>query len=203
MKVRLKVVIVEPGRPAYVSEIKEGLEPLQELVGGYIEAVESSINNVDIVVNECGKIDGLPANRVRRDESGQIIDVFHGSFCLIGVNSEGAFISLTAEQIEHFMNEYQNYESIIILATESGHRVYASEIKESEYLYTSICSYKKLHGSVYVRDLSECVIERLVAFLRRRHEQGCEELSDDTISNLEGESINTVLDHLDYVKSIS
>ena len=35
----MRIVVVEPGKPAYESEIENSLSAEQEIVGGYIEAV--------------------------------------------------------------------------------------------------------------------------------------------------------------------
>ena len=44
----LKVVVVEPGREPYVSELRRGLEPAQNLVGGYIEHLYSGDGTITV-----------------------------------------------------------------------------------------------------------------------------------------------------------
>lgn len=58
-------------------------------------------DNVGLIVNEEGKINGLPLNRALRDEKGEIYDVIAGSFLVTGL-TEDSFGSLTQEQIGKF-----------------------------------------------------------------------------------------------------
>jgi len=61
MKAEIKVIIKEPGEAPYMAKVANRLDALQELVGGYIEPVPIR-GNVDMIVNEDGKIYGLPVN---------------------------------------------------------------------------------------------------------------------------------------------
>ena len=56
----MKVLIVEPMKPCYVREIS-GLNDMQEIVGGHIEAIYPFKEQVAIIANEEGKILGLPS----------------------------------------------------------------------------------------------------------------------------------------------
>ena len=53
---------------------------------------------VGLIVNEEGKINGLPLNRALRDEDNEIYDVIAGSFLVTGL-TEDSFGSLTPEQV--------------------------------------------------------------------------------------------------------
>ena len=59
----MRVVICEPGKQARIAYIQPGLESLQRVVGGYIEPYYAFEEEVCIVCNEEGKINGMPANR--------------------------------------------------------------------------------------------------------------------------------------------
>lgn len=59
----MRVVICEPGKPARIAMIKPGLESLQSVVGGYIEPYYAFEEEVCIVCNEEGKINGMALNR--------------------------------------------------------------------------------------------------------------------------------------------
>lgn len=59
----IKVVFVEPGKLARTAEIDSSLEGLQKAVKGSIEAFYPFEEEVCIVCNEEGKINGLPLNR--------------------------------------------------------------------------------------------------------------------------------------------
>lgn len=97
----ITVLLVEPHAHPKVIEAKTGLEDLQQLVGGDIEVVYPFEDNVGLIVNEEGKINGLPLNRALRDEKGEIYDVIAGPFLVTGL-TEDSFGSLTQEQIGKF-----------------------------------------------------------------------------------------------------
>lgn len=59
----LEAVVVAPGRKPRVTIIANTLEGLQSIVGGYIEVVGFTEENV-IVCNEEGRLLGLPENRM-------------------------------------------------------------------------------------------------------------------------------------------
>ena len=102
----MKVLIVEPMKPCYVREIS-GLNDMQEIVGGHIEAIYPFKEQVAIIANEEGKILGLPFNRPLSDERGVPYDIVCGTFFLAGLGAED-FVSLTEEQIRRYKELYDN-----------------------------------------------------------------------------------------------
>lgn len=64
----IRVVMVEPGKTARITEIGTSLESLQEAVGGIIEAYYPFEEEVCIVCNDEGKLLGMPLNRAIREE---------------------------------------------------------------------------------------------------------------------------------------
>ena len=99
-KTFIKVLIVEPNKEPILHLIKNDLDTLQEIVGGLIEIV-SLPNGIDIILNEEGKITGLPFNRMLPKEFFETEDVLCGNLILASCNEEtGETISLTDEQIE-------------------------------------------------------------------------------------------------------
>ena len=102
----MKVLIVEPMKPCYVREIS-GLNDMQEIVGGHIEAFYPFKEQVAIIANEEGKILGLPFNRPLSDERGVPYDIVCGTFFLAGLGAED-FVSLTEEQIRRYKELYDN-----------------------------------------------------------------------------------------------
>ena len=96
----MKVLIVEPMKPCYVREIS-GLNDMQEIVGGHIEAIYPFKEQVAIIANEEGKILGLPFNRPLSDERGVPYDIVCGTFFLAGLGAEdfvGAEFSAVSEK---------------------------------------------------------------------------------------------------------
>lgn len=64
----MKVLVVEPMKKCYTKEIN-GLEEMQALVGGYIQAIYPFPDKAAVVCNEEGKNLGLPFNRPLFDEN--------------------------------------------------------------------------------------------------------------------------------------
>ena len=69
-------------------------------------------DNVGLVMNEEGKIEGLPLNRAIRDENGQITDVVAGSFLVVGL-TEDSFGSLSPDQMKTFEDTFHQPEAFV------------------------------------------------------------------------------------------
>ena len=69
---KLTVVVVEPEKAPRIADVGSDLKSLQDMVGGYIEAIYPFDDPVAIVCNEEAKLEGLPLNRALRDEDGDI-----------------------------------------------------------------------------------------------------------------------------------
>ena len=93
-KEKMTVLYVKPGEKPKRIEIENDLEALQRAVGGYIEAVYPYEDPVALIVNEEGKLNGLPLNRALRDEDNDIYDIVAGTFLVVGLG-ESEFASLT------------------------------------------------------------------------------------------------------------
>lgn len=110
----MKVVIVKPGKRAYTKEIEPGLESMQEVVGGPIQALFPFEDHVALVCNDEGKLLGLPLNRGLRDENGELYDIVSGTFFLCGAPpNSGHFDSLTGEQVEKFKTMFHQPEMFL------------------------------------------------------------------------------------------
>ena len=103
---KIKVLVVEPMKPCEVREIC-GLEAMQGIVGGHIQAVYPFHDPVALVCNENGKILDLPFNRPLTNDLGVPYDLIQGTFFLAGLGSED-FVSLTDAQIQKFSDLYDN-----------------------------------------------------------------------------------------------
>ena len=108
-KATIKVLLVEPMEQPRVIEIENTLEAMQKTVGGYIEALPIA-DEVSIVCNEEGKLEGLQANRGVYHE-GKLVDIICGAFfvCAAPLDSEN-FESLTDEQLLHYTEVYKHPE---------------------------------------------------------------------------------------------
>lgn len=99
----MKVLKLEPLTAPYIKEIDSGLEALQKEVGGTIQVVYPFPDEVGIICNDEGKINGLPINRPLRDENGEIYDIICGDFLVVGLDNENdTFKSLSKSQLKKF-----------------------------------------------------------------------------------------------------
>ena len=88
----MDVLLVQPN--AYPKKISVGteLEDLQAMVGGDIEVTYPFEDEVAIILNESGKINGLQ-------------DIYAGDFLVVGL-TEDDFGSLTSEQMQKFEEQF-------------------------------------------------------------------------------------------------
>ncbi len=108
----MTVLLVEPSEHPRVVEVGTGLEELQAAVGGDIEVVYPFEDTVGLIMNEEGKINGLPLNRALRDENGEVYDVIAGSFLVVGL-TEDSFGSLSQEQVGKFEEIFHQPEAFV------------------------------------------------------------------------------------------
>lgn len=135
---RITVVLLEPGKLARTAEIDASLEGMQKLVGGYIEAFYPFEEEVCVVLNEEGKLIGLPLNRAFRDEGPdhQIIDIAAGT-CFICDCSGEDFASLTDEQLQRYENKFKYPETFFMLGNQICAVPYMPEIEEEKTDFSS------------------------------------------------------------------
>ena len=111
----MTVVMLEPGKEAYIKEIGTSLEAMQAVVGGYIQAVYPWDYPAAIVCNEEGKLLGLPLNRaLYMEENGErmIYDILAGNAFICGLG-EDDFCSLTPEQQERYLEMFRHPEAFV------------------------------------------------------------------------------------------
>lgn len=93
----MKAIIKEVGKSAKVEDIKNDLETLQGLVGGYIEAVNMG-QGVCLIVNEEGKLNNLPEN----------FSIAHGvivgTAVFVAYGKDGEFADLSDDQTKAVMS---------------------------------------------------------------------------------------------------
>ena len=103
----IQVVLVEPGKLARIAEIGTTLDAMQRTVGGSIEAYYPFEEQVCIVCNDEGKINGLPLNRAIRDaETHEIVDAIAGTFFICDCSGK-SLDSLSKEQQKRYLEKYR------------------------------------------------------------------------------------------------
>ena len=103
----MQVVVVEPKKKPMVQDIGSGLETMQKIVGGLIEAVYPFDEPVALICNEKGKLLNLPLNRALRDDEGNVYDIISGTFfvCAAPPDSDH-FTGLTDQEIKTYMERF-------------------------------------------------------------------------------------------------
>ena len=103
----MKVIVVEPQKKPVVQNIDPGLESMQKIVGGSIEAVYPFADPVALICNEEGKLLDLPLNRALRDGDGEVYDIISGTFFLCAAPPDSEhFESLTDQQVKSYMERF-------------------------------------------------------------------------------------------------
>lgn len=96
-------------------------------MGGDIEAVYPFNEEVALVVNEEGKINGSELNRALRDDNGQIYDIIAGDFLVVGLGEED-FASLSPELMEQFEKAFHQPEMFVRM----GHSIMALPLPDDK-----------------------------------------------------------------------
>lgn len=108
----MRVLVLKNGK-LQKKEIKNSLEELQSIVGGYIEfpflGNRFRDNAIDVIINEEGKfIEGLKPEIAMVDgETKSILDIVYGNCIFASHDEEGNTIGLNDEQIKIIMEELQ------------------------------------------------------------------------------------------------
>ena len=126
-KKSMDVLIVEPEKSPRMASIAGDLNSLQQVVGGYIEAVYPYDDPVAIVCHEEGKLIGLPLNRKLED-----YDIIAGTFIVCGLGEED-FDSLTPELAEKYREKFADPEIFMKM----GNRIVAIPIKPKDDLHVA------------------------------------------------------------------
>lgn len=103
----MNVLVVEPGFLPYEKEIN-GLEEMQAVVGGLIQPIYPFKEQVAVVCNEEGLMNGMEFNRSVEGGYGGVF----GPFFVCGLGAED-FISLTPEQMETYKTKFHKAEILL------------------------------------------------------------------------------------------
>ena len=98
----MRVVYVEPNKPAYVADVEHTLEAEQKAVGGgLIQTLYFEDDNTTIIANDESKLMGMPGNRRFGDGS----TIVAGPFFVVGIAGDD-FRSLTDEEVTKYMDKF-------------------------------------------------------------------------------------------------
>ncbi len=104
----IKVLIKEPDKEPFEKEIENTLENMQQIVGGLIQCIEMpGMKNVDLFVNEEGKLDSLQGNFWLPEYEDCVV----GTCFIVGYNPQtGDSVSLDDKQIKKCKKYIKTYE---------------------------------------------------------------------------------------------
>ena len=104
----MQVVIVEPKKKPTVQNIDDGLEAMQKIVGGTIQAIYPFDEPIALICNDEGKFLNL------RDNAGCVYDIVAGTFFLCAAPTDkDNFASLTEEQTQTCLKRFAVPEQFI------------------------------------------------------------------------------------------
>ena len=105
---KISVILVEPGRYPKLIEIEDTLEAMQETVGGYIEEYMPFDDEVAIVCNEEGKMNGAELNRAIYSDDKEILDIIAGKFFIAYAPIESeSFLSMPKDLMKKYEDKFQ------------------------------------------------------------------------------------------------
>lgn len=107
-----QALLVQPNAYPKAVTIGTELEELQAIVGGNIEVTYPFEEEVGLIMNEEGKLNGLPLNRALRTDDGDIYDIIAGDFLVVGL-TEDSFGSLSTEQMERYEKLFHQPEMFV------------------------------------------------------------------------------------------
>ncbi|QFG05740.1 hypothetical protein 035JT001_73 [Bacillus phage 035JT001] len=104
----MKAILKKVGEEPKVIEIEEGNEPLQELVGGWIEGVRVAAD-IYMWVNDSGLLKNLPLNTITY-QGALAVNHLHGDIVITGFNqhtrdNEGLTEKQVWEVLSRFIQE--------------------------------------------------------------------------------------------------
>lgn len=109
----IKVIVKEPGKKPEVKIIKDSLQTLQTIVGGYIEAVGIPIPDVDFFCDEEGKMKNGVKPNFYVNEDTPYRDLIFGTVVFVGGNENGGNQSLTSWQIKKILSWLEQREKAL------------------------------------------------------------------------------------------
>ena len=98
MTKKITIGIKEPGMDWHFREVEDRLKTYQQIVGGYIELAYAAPDGILIFCNEEGKLLGMVPNIELP------YDTIVGTVFAVRSDEEGAFQSLTGEDIDRLLS---------------------------------------------------------------------------------------------------
>ena len=112
---KIKVLFIEPHKYPRVVNLNDTLEDMQKLVGRDIEEYMPFDDDVAIVCNEEGKLNGEELNRAIYGDDGHLLDIIAGKFfiCYAPIESE-RFLSMPDYLLKKYEKLFKYPERITV-----------------------------------------------------------------------------------------
>ena len=108
MNEKITVLLVEPEKYPKEIVIDDSLEAMQEVVGGDIEEYMPFDDDVAIICNEEGKMNGSQLNRAVYSKDKQILDVIAGKFFIAYAPFESeSFLSMPKDLMKKYEDKFR------------------------------------------------------------------------------------------------
>ena len=102
----IKALVIKPGQEPNLTLIRDDNETLNKIVDGLIQEVPME-NDLSFIVNEEGKILGLPINRLSPGYE-KTYDILCGNIIVVANDyKSGKYISLSDEQIQYAKDVFE------------------------------------------------------------------------------------------------
>lgn len=130
---KIKVLFIEPHKYPRVIDLNDTLEDMQKLVGGDIEEYMPFDDDVAIVCNEEGKLNGEELNRAIYGDDGRLLDIIAGKFfiCYAPIESE-RFLSMPDDLLKKYEKLFKYPERISVSDTKIEVKPYKPMSKSLE-----------------------------------------------------------------------
>lgn len=133
MNEKITVLLVEPGKYPKPIEIEDTLEAMQEVVGGDIEEYMPFDDEVAIICNEEGKMNGSELNRAVYSKDKQILDVIAGKFFVAYAPFESeSFLSMPKDLMKKYEDKFRYPERFYKTPAGVEAKAYKSAAKDME-----------------------------------------------------------------------
>lgn len=104
----ISVLLIEPGKYPKEIKIEDSLEAMQELVDGHIEEYMPFDDDVAIICNEEGKMNGLPLNRAIYTQDKEMVDIICGKFFIAYAPLESeSFLSMPEDMMKKYKEQFK------------------------------------------------------------------------------------------------
>lgn len=107
----IRGILVKPGQKPEEVRFNSGYKELQRLVEGPFE-MPAYFDDVDIVVNEEGKLNGSHPNKGIFYHGG-LIDIIFGNIVVVASDEEGNTVSLNDEAFNKYMKVFEKNEILL------------------------------------------------------------------------------------------